>query len=135
MINYWAILVSTLVAMVIGFIWYGPLFGKVFSQAAGFDKKTPEEQAVMKKGMWKGYVFQFIASLLMFYVLAWIEYYIFAWGPWEGMQVAFWMWLGFVLPVKFSDMLWGGSKTLFWLSVCNMLLTLLIAGAIIGAWQ
>jgi hypothetical protein len=49
--------------------------------------------------------------------------------------VAFWVWLGFVVPLAFGNALWGGKKTLFWLEIGNMFITLLIAGAIISGWQ
>jgi hypothetical protein len=52
-----------------------------------------------------------------------------------GMLAAFIMWIGFVVPVKLGDALWGGSKKMFWLTIGNMLVTLLAAGAIIGAWN
>lgn len=136
-INYWAILVSGVVAMVIGSIWYGPLFGKKFMDAMGMNEWSPEKQAEMKKGMVKSYVGQFIASLLMFFVLAWYmnsQASSFT-GIAGGLDNAFWLWLGFVVPVKLGDALWGGKMSLFWLGVGNMLITLLAAGAIIGAWQ
>jgi hypothetical protein len=45
-----------------------------------------------------------------------------------------WTWLGFVVPIKLGDALWGGKMTMFWLGIGNMLLTLLAGAAIIGAW-
>ncbi len=120
--------------MVIGSIWYGPLFGKKFMAAMGMDKWTPEQQAAMKKKMWMSYAGQFIASLVMFYVLAGIIVGFAQIGWANGAMSGFIMWFGFVLPVKVGDVLWGGNKTLFWLESLNMLVTLLAAGAIIGAW-
>jgi hypothetical protein len=52
-----------------------------------------------------------------------------------GLQVAGGIWIGFVVPLKLGDALWGGKMTIFWLGIGNMLVTLLAAGAIIGAWQ
>jgi hypothetical protein len=50
-------------------------------------------------------------------------------------EEAFLMWLGFVVPVKFGDAIWGGKMGLFWLGIGNMLFTLLASGAIIGVWH
>ena len=133
-VNFWAVLVSAIASMVIGSIWYGPLFGKIFSKAMGMDNKTPEEMAQMKKGMGLMYFKQFLASVLMFYVFAWLMGALGAVSIKGGIQVAFWVWLGFVVPVKFGDALWGGKMVLFWIGAGNMLLTLLATGAIIGAW-
>jgi hypothetical protein len=134
-INYWAIIASAIVSMVIGSVWYGPLFGKRYMVALGMNEWSPEKQAEMKRSMPKAYAGQFIASLVMFFVFAW---YI---GPsghpgvLGGVNNAFWVWIGFAVPLKLGDALWGGKMILFWLSIGNMLLTLLAAGALIGGWQ
>ncbi len=138
-INYWAVVVSAIASMVVGSIWYGPLFGKKYMQLMGFNSLSPEQQAEMKKGMAMTYVWQFVASLVMFYVLAHImglsqNFYHYS-AVQTGLTTAFWTWLGFVVPLKLGDALWGGKMALFWLGVGNMLITLLVGGAIIGAWM
>ncbi|MBI2038048.1 MAG: DUF1761 domain-containing protein [Candidatus Magasanikbacteria bacterium] len=133
-VNYLAVLAAAVASMLIGSIWYGPLFGKKFMAAMGMDKWTPEQQAAMKKKMWMSYVGQFIASTVMFYVLAGIIVGFAQVGWAKGAMSGLIMWLGFVLPVKVGDVAWGGNKTLFWLESLNMLLTLLAAGAILGTW-
>jgi hypothetical protein len=134
-INYWAVLISAVASMVIGSIWYGPLFGKMFMSAMGMDKLSPEQQAGMKKAMGMTYFIQFLASLLTFCVLAWLMSALGASTAMNGVQVAFWVWLGFVMPVQLGQQLWGGKMKLFWLGTGNMLLTLLAAGIIIGAMK
>ena len=134
-VNFWAVLVSAIVSMVIGGLWYGPVFGKMFMQEMGMDKWSKEKQDAMKKSMGLSYLAQFIASLVMFYVLAGVI------GGFNhmtisgGMMTAAIMWIGFVVPLKLGDLIWGGKKTLFWLGIGNMLITLLASGAIIGAWK
>jgi len=134
-INYLAVLVSAVASMVIGSIWYGPLFGKKFMAAMGMDQWSPEKQAEMKKGMAMMYVVQFIASLVMFYVLAWFIGGLDQMTLSGGLMTAFWAWLGFALPIKIGEAIWGGKWPLFWIGIGNMLVTLLVAGAIIGAWR
>lgn len=131
-VNYWAILLSAVASMVVGSVWYGPLFGKMFGSLMGMDKMTPEQQAEMKKGMTKTYLLQFLASLLMFWVLAWLISALNMKGVLGGIQSAFWVWLGFIVPIKLGDALWGGKMKLFWLGIGNMLLTLLAGGVILG---
>ncbi len=133
-VNYLAVLVAAVASMVIGSIWYGPLFGKKFMAAMGMDSWTPEKREAMKKKMWMSYVGQFIASTVMFYVLAGIIVGFGQTTAVSGAMSGFIMWLGFVLPLKVGDVAWGGNKTLFWLESMNMLITLLVAGAIIGSW-
>jgi hypothetical protein len=132
-INYIALLLSAVASMIIGSIWYGPLFGKKFMKAMGMDTWSPEKQASMRASMMKAYAGQFIASLVMFFVFAWYIGLSGHTGVLGGLNNAFWVWIGFVVPIKLGDALWGGNMTLFWLAIGNMLLTLLAAGAIIGA--
>ncbi|OGI67608.1 hypothetical protein A2732_02310 [Candidatus Nomurabacteria bacterium RIFCSPHIGHO2_01_FULL_40_10] len=133
-INYLAVLVAAIASMVVGSVWYGPLFGKKFAQAMGMDKLSPEQQAEMKKGMTMTYLWQFVASLVMFYVLAWLMGALNQMSVVGGLTAAFWVWIGFVVPLKLSDAIWGGKMSLFWIDIGANLVTLLVAGAIIGAW-
>jgi hypothetical protein len=135
-VNLWAVLACAIASMVIGSIWYGPLFGKMFTREMGMDQWSPEKQAAMKKKMGIMYFGQFIASLVMFYILGTFI----VWSAPKvdvgfGMGVAFFMWLGFAVPLAFGNAIWGGKFKLFWLSIGNMLITFLVAGAIIGAWR
>ena len=133
-INYLAIGASAVASMVIGSVWYGPLFRKKFMQAAGMDKWSAERQEEEKKKMGKLYAMQLIASLVMFSVLAKFVGETGDMNISRGVSVALWTWIGFVVPVQLGSAIWGGSMTLFWLGAGNMLLTLLAAGAIVGAW-
>lgn len=134
-INYWAVFLSAIASMIVGSIWYGPLFGKTFIKAQGLDKKSKAEQEAMMKGMVLSYVWQFLASLVMFYVLAFLMSVLGGTGIAAGMELALLVWLGFIVTLKFGDALWGGKSVLFWLSIGNLLITFLIAGALIGALQ
>ena len=134
-VNYWAILVCAIVSMVIGSIWYGPLFGKMFMKEMGMDQWTPEKQQAMKKSMGLSYALQFVASLVMFFVLSYLMRGLGQISVQGGIMVALWVWVGFVVPLALGNAIWGGKKTLFWLSIGNMLLTLVASGAIIGAMK
>ncbi len=134
-VNYWAVLAAAVSSMVVGSIWYGPLFGKMFMQLMGMDKWMPEKQAEEKKKMAKTYFVQFLGSLLMFWVFAWLTSALKMTSIMGAVQSAVWIWLGFIVPMKLGDALWGGKMKLFWLGVGNMLLTLLVGAVIIGAWK
>jgi Protein of unknown function (DUF1761) len=135
-VNMWAVVACAVASVVIGSIWYGPLFGKMYMSARGMDQWPQEKRTAMKNKMLLSYVGQFIASLVMFYILAtFIVWSAPVLNVRFAMGVSFFMWLGFVVPLAFGETLWGGKKTLFWLSIGNMLVTLLVGGAIIGVWK
>jgi len=134
-VNIWAVLVSAIASMAIGSIWYGPLFGRIFMKAMGMESWTPEQQEKMKKAMVLTYISQFVASLVMFYVVGWIMAGLGKASLSGGLLTALIVWIGFIVPVKLGDALWGGKMILFWLGIGNMFVTLAAAGAIIGAWR
>ena len=129
--NYLAILVSAVLAMVIGSLWYGPIFGKQYMKVMGMDMMTPEMKAAMKKKMWGMYFVQFVLSLVSIYVLAYMG---------ASVKMAFWVWLGFVMPTIGSGALWSGksksmSWSLFFLTAGCNLVTFLAYGWVLSMWK
>ena len=81
-----------------------------------------------------GYVLQAVARLVMFYVLARFMIGMDQMSVQGGLTTALWVWIGFVLPIHLGDAVWGGKWILFRINSGNMLVTLLVVGAILGAW-
>ncbi len=61
-INYLAILLCGVASMVLGYLWYGPLFGKPWMKMVGM---TKEKMAAAKDSMPKTYGIMFVSSLFM----------------------------------------------------------------------
>jgi hypothetical protein len=133
--NYLAILASAILAMIIGSILYGPLFGKMFIREMGMDSWSPEKMAETKKKMALAYGLQFIGSLMMFFVLDWYVVTSFHTGLVSGLGNAFGVWIGFVVPLALSNTIWGSKWSLFWLNIGCMFITLMAAGLILGLWM
>ncbi|MSR85497.1 DUF1761 domain-containing protein [Candidatus Uhrbacteria bacterium] len=137
-INYLAVLVCGIVSMVVGSLWYGPLFGKMWMSLMGM---TPEKmEASKKKGMTQSYILMFIGSLVMAYVLAhsvvFGSSYLHMTGAWAGVMAGFWSWLGFIAPVTLGSVLWENKSWNLWiLNNGHYLVSLLVMGAILGAWM
>jgi hypothetical protein len=139
-INYLAVLVAAIAAMVIGGLWYGPLFGKLWAEGMGWDPNNKELMDKIKKSAGPAYFQQFIGTLLMSYVLAHV-----LWafrtsipdlqGVSAGIQGGFWMWLGFILPVKYGDKLWNnkGFKHVA-IDLGYYLVLLIVMGIILASW-
>lgn len=136
-VNYLAILVAALAGMFVGFVWYGPIFGKMWMSLTGMTQAKMEE--MKKKGMTKNYLLMFIGMLLMSDVLA--HFLIFAAtymnvsGVMAGLSAGFWSWLGFIAPVMLSKVLWEGKSWNLWLlDSGHYLVVLLVMGAILASW-
>lgn len=137
-INFWAVLASAIVAMVLGFVWHGPLFGKKFMAAMGMVMPTdPEVVKKMKKAMYMTYVIQFLLFVLQVWILA---KHITLGVDYSPFATAVCLWLGFVMPTVASSVLWSDRSTknkwtIFLISAGFNLVALAIAAVIIGAWK
>jgi hypothetical protein len=140
-INYLAVLAAAISNMVLGFLWFGPVFGKAWTNAMGW---TEAEMAAgrekMKKEGWKTYAVQAIGALVMAYVLSHVlvfaSTYMQVSGWQAGLSSAFWMWLGFVAPVTVGTVLWDGKPWKLWFITAGYYLAaLLVMGVILALWQ
>jgi hypothetical protein len=104
MINNWAVLGGGIFLFVMGMVWYGPLFGKVWMRIMGAEHMSHEEKAAMQKSMMPMYVVTFILGLVTSYVL-----YRFVHMSGMGVMMGFWVWLGFAMPMAAGAM-WDTKK-------------------------
>jgi len=137
-INYAAVIAAMLSSVVLGFLWYGPLFGKPWMAMMGFTKDSMDK--AKKKGMTTNYLVMMLGSFLMAYVLAhsleFASVYTKTYGVTAGLMAAFWSWLGFVAPVQVGDQLWGGKPwKLFLITGGYYLVSLCIMGVILASWK
>lgn len=119
-------LLAAVASMVVGTLWYGPLFGKFWIKEMKF---TEEQMAKGKKGMAKTYSVALIVALITAYVLS---YMIRGANLLEAAIICFWIWLGFIATVKFGDVLWNGkSVKLYIVEASYYLINLLAMAAVI----
>lgn len=129
-VNYAAIIIAAVIYIAIGAVWYSPkFFGGVWMENMGY---RPEELTSQGKA-WCGSIAN---ALVMAYVLAVFIHYFGESGErtaYHGAGVGILAWLGFVLPMQFSAVLWENcSLKVFLIHVGCMLLTLIAMGTIIG---
>ncbi|HCS22057.1 MAG TPA: DUF1761 domain-containing protein [Bacteroidetes bacterium] len=138
-LNYVAILIAVVANFFLGFIWYTPLFGKLWAKELGLKVDEKPGSGVLIKGM----AIMVIGNFLMAWVFA---HNIAVWHPatWgqptpEGMEptamalmASIFTWLGFYLPGDLSRMAWeNNSWKLFFINTVYHFLTLLVAAMII----
>lgn len=133
-LNLWTVLVAGLVQMVLGALWYSPaFFGKMWMHYMGL---TAEHMEKHKKDMWSKYALNFLAALLMSYILAHFVYYTESRTFSDGMQTGFWLWLGFIATTFLGSLLWEMKKVqLYYINVGYYLVTLLLTGGLLAVWQ
>lgn len=110
-VNYFAVILASVGYMVLGFLWYGPLFGKQWMKLKGY---TPKSLKAAQKEMGNLYLASFIASLLTSYVLSHVislssSFYHYSVLS-TGLNSAIFMWLGFVFPVQLTATIFGSKN-------------------------
>ena len=136
-INYLAVLVCGISAMVLGSIWYGPLFGKVWMRVNNVSPDDLEKRKEMQKSAGPLYVVQFVLTLLQAWIMAW---YIGSMDSASGVHNAFGMWLAFIIPTVASACMWtNDSKKVSWtkfgMQAGYYLVLFVIFGLILGLWK
>ena len=129
-IDWVGVIVATVAAMMVGGLWYGPLFGNSWM---GYIGKT-REQLQSQGGI--GYLFAllgaFTTAIVMTYVTQWARVE----GFGEGTLVGIVMWAGFalstiVIGAVFEGRPWG----LIMINTGNSLLTFILVGGIVSAFN
>jgi hypothetical protein len=138
-VNWLAILVCGVASMVLGFVWYGAVFRDLWVRLSKHDM-SHLSSAEGKAAANRGYIWSFVGSLVMAYILSHVITYASDYNNVEGISAGlssgFWMWLGFIAPVTLGTVLWEGKSWKLWfLNNAYNLLQLLIFGAILASWR
>lgn len=131
-INIWAVLLSTIIFMAIGSVWYSPkVFYNTWVKLNGLDEAKMKGASPMKAmgGM-------FIGAFVTCYILAHVVSYAQADTFMEGLQTGFWMWLGFIGAVTIGDVLFAQRSWKVWFITNGYnLISLLCAGVVLALWK
>jgi len=130
-INFLAVVAAAVANMIIASIWYSPgVFGKRWMTLAGIRQEGD------MKGAGPAYAAAFVVALILAYVLAHFVGYTQAHTLGDGLQLGFWVWLGFVATTSAGDYIFGGRpRPLYVLNNGYQLVTLLINGVLLALWR
>lgn len=128
-VNWLAIVLATVSSMVVGAIWYGPLYGKQWRSLAKLDAKyepTPRSLGIA-----------FVTALFMAYVLAHVTVLSHSYFGNSYMQDAlstgFWIWAGFqATRMVMRDAFEGKRKKLTLINAGNDFATIMVMAVVIG---
>jgi hypothetical protein len=125
------VILAAVASMIVGSLWFGPIFGKVWMNLMGFTKKDIEKSK--KKGMAVLYLVNFIGALVLAYVLGHLMSLTGMGSVSGGVQLGVLLWAGFILTVGLGMILWEGKPfKLYVLVMGYWLVNLIVAGAILG---
>lgn len=134
-INFIAVLVAAVVAFVLGFLFHGPVLGKLWMKLADIHPTGNEKFSDMIPQMFWNIVVNLVTAFVLAGILAFSASVI---GPmtWErGAILGAWLWLGFNATSTVIDVIWMGKSFKLWLfeAACS-LVVLAVMGAIIAGW-
>lgn len=133
--NIWPILTASVAAFGIGALWYSPiLFGKEWMSLM---KISDSDVAKAKaSSMWLLYGIHIIFTIVSFAVLGFLVVASGSRSGGDGAFIGFLVWLGAMLPIGVSQLLWEKRPfKLVAINMVNLLIAYMIGGAIVGAWR
>jgi hypothetical protein len=135
-ISFVAVLVAAIANFVIGFLFHGPLFGKVWMKLANIHPTGNEKFSDMAPQLVKNFLMNVVcAYVLAMFIFTTASYYNNVGDVIGGMGIAFWAWLGFVVTTTSMDAIWMGKSAKLWLfEAVATLVSFLAMGAILAAW-
>lgn len=131
-VNYLAVLVATLGAMVVGSIWYArSVFGNTWIKLARIDMKKDGGS------VWKPITISLVVSLITAYVLAHVAFLSNKFFGHSFLQdaltTAFWLWLGLTAArIVTHDVFEGRPAKLTAITLGNEFATIMLMGLVIG---
>lgn len=134
-INFWPILVAAVAAFGIGALWYSPaLFGGEWMKLSKMSEA--DIAATRQGGIWKAYLAQFAAILVCYSVLGFLIASSVTMSAAEGAFLALLVWIGFIATETVGALLWERKPLkLIMISLAGTLISMVVGGAIIGAWH
>ncbi len=129
--SYLAIIVAAVAQFILGWLWYGPLFGKRWMSLMGINP-----QSINREGMGKTLVWTFIGSLVTAGVLRKFATMVGATTVGAGVGLGALVWFGFIATVTLAGVLYEKRPVkLYILNNGYQLVSLVVMGAIVAAWR
>ena len=121
---------GALAAMIIGMIWYGPLFGKMWMELVGM---TPEMHPEAKRKAQTSYIFMTVSAIVLAYVIGLFLKNMLVISLVHALTVAFFAWLGFIATSMASEYLFNAKPkpwSLYAINAGYYLVNVLVIAAI-----
>ena len=136
-INLLSVAVAGVAAFVLGFLFHGPVTGKLWMKLANIHPTGKEKFADMIPQM----LWNLLSNVVTAYVLAVMYLFVssspFLNGPsiTTGIICALWLWIGFLVTSSSIEVIWMGRSVKLWLfeSTCS-LVVMITMGAVIASW-
>ena len=135
-IHFGSVLLAAVVSFILGFMFHGPISGKLWMKLANIHPTGNEKFKDMIPQMFWNLVVNIVtAYILAMFIFTTASYYNTLGNVVGGMGIAFWAWLGFIVTSTSIDVIWMGKSKKLWLfEAVSSLICFLAMGAIIAFW-
>lgn len=130
-INFMAVLVAMVAMFAVSGFWYMVPFSKAWGDMHGFDKLSKKEQDAMASKMAPYYGMQALVTLISAWMLA---YFLVALPDVAWYVVAFFLWLGFIVPTEVSSVIFGGTESKWIVKKIAISIGGSLVCTLVGAW-
>lgn len=134
-INILAVSLAAITAFILGFLFHGPVTGKLWMKLADIHPTGNEKMKdIVPQLLWNLLAnFVTASGLAVIYLFASSSAYINK-GVCGGIVCALWIWLGFIVTSTSMEVIWFKRSVKLWLFECACSLVVMIAmGAIIAS--
>ena len=130
-----SIVLATVVAFVLGFLFHGPISGKLWMRLANIHPTGNEKFSDMYGKLFWNFVVNLVTAGVMAMIFA-LVFTSSLMGPatwFRGTMVGVWLWLGFLVTSSSIDVIWMGRSWKLWLfeAACS-LVVMAAMGAILA---
>lgn len=130
-VNVWAVLVAAFASMMIGVLWYGPVFGKEWMRFAGLSKKDMQR---MPLSATTAMILGSLVALLTAYILA-VLIGSLSVSVIGAIVVSLVVYAGIAMPIHLGVFMWEGRPFgLFLVNTVQYLLSIVVMSIILGLW-
>lgn len=110
------VFVGAILSMIVGFLWYGPLFGEMWMRIVGATDMDKKAREAMQKAAGPLYAIQFALTILQVGILAHLvrviqSGYLPMTVPLNALEYALLLWLGFIVPTLAGSAMWNNDTT------------------------
>jgi hypothetical protein len=140
-VNWLALVVAVVASYGFGWIWHGPLFGKLWMRLMGIPAGAKPQPGQMAISFALGLVGTILTAYVLFFSIeiwrpsVWgigTDQPFHSYGFWGG----FFVWLGFYVPMLLGSVAWEGrSWSLFGLNAVYHFINLQILAMILAGWR
>jgi hypothetical protein len=113
MFSMWPVIAAALASVLVGYVWYHPkLFGALWMREAGITPEMAEHGARYRHvHLAIGFCLAFVTAFVVQYLMSQLEVH----SLLDACAFAFFVWIGFVVPVSAAAFLWEHRSITFYI--------------------